>query len=79
MDEKCCFVERRVVLAHPFGTYQAPCVEPAEFRVVDLDDPRPDVAETFACEGHVGPLLGHAEGWGGRGGTGWQVVPLNPL
>jgi hypothetical protein len=73
--EKCCYTGSD---AHD-GPHDGTCPDEAEFRIIDLDDPRPDVGETFACEAHVGPLLGHAEGWGGRAGTGWQVVALNPL
>ena len=37
------------------------CGKPAEFKVFDSNEPRYDVAETHACEAHLGALIGSVE------------------
>lgn len=53
------------------------CPNAAVFEINDLGDGR-DTGTTYSCEDHVGPMLGHAEGWNGKV-LGWQVSCLNPL
>lgn len=50
------------------------CGQPAEFQVIDENEPRYDIAETHACAVHLGALIGSVEPTAPVGP--WRVFPI---
>ena len=50
------------------------CEERAEFRIIDSQEIRPDVCETFACDKHLGSMMSSVQPTEPIGP--WHVYPL---